>query len=275
MRVWGVTASAGVLFLLAMPTYSAATVVQDASCPPPREAVFGPFQGDAGNARLAQTFTVQNSGRLTSGQFDLFKSSGSTGDYVMQILELDASGTPTNTVLASTTIPNSTVPSDFSVITGEFTDPIPVTAGQEYALVLTRPGSTQLAAGERFGDCPGSFFFSTSQTGPFAVDDPDGDLVFATFVDVDDDPPETTITKGPKPKTRNRNATLEFVSDEPGSSLECSLDGQSAFRPCSSPLTVRVRRGKHTFQVQATDAAGNVDSTPATYDWKVKRKRKK
>jgi hypothetical protein len=38
---------------------------------------------------------------------------------------------------------------------------------------------------------------------------------------------------------------------------------------------VTVKRGKHTFSVRATDQAGNVDATPATDTWKVKRKKRK
>jgi Beta-propeller repeat len=91
----------------------------------------------------------------------------------------------------------------------------------------------------------------------------------------DTDPPETLITKGPKRKTKRRNASFGFISTEPGSSFECSLDGKATFKPCASPLELRVKRGKHSFQVQATDPAGNVDATPATDDWKVKKKRKK
>jgi hypothetical protein len=35
-----------------------------------------------------------------------------------------------------------------------------------------------------------------------------------------------------------------------------------------------VKKGKHTFQVQAIDQAGNL-SSPATDTWKRKKKRKK
>jgi hypothetical protein len=35
-----------------------------------------------------------------------------------------------------------------------------------------------------------------------------------------------------------------------------------------------VRKGKHHFEVQAVDGAGNVGS-PASDDWKVKKKKKK
>ena len=46
--------------------------------------------------------------------------------------------------------------------------------------------------------------------------------------------------------------------------------------PCSSPKTYKkLRRGKHTFQVQATNPAGKSDATPATATWKVKKKVKR
>jgi hypothetical protein len=89
--------------------------------------------------------------------------------------------------------------------------------------------------------------------------------------------PETQITKGPKDKVKAKKkkakATFEFSSSEPGVSFECSLDGQP-FVPCVSPDTVKVRKGKHTFSVRARDAAGNVDASPASDGWKVKKKKK-
>jgi CSLREA domain-containing protein len=94
----------------------------------------------------------------------------------------------------------------------------------------------------------------------------------------DDDPPETTITKAPKDKLKVRKTatvTYEFRSDEAGSSFRCELDGK-AVAPCASPLTLKgLKKGTHSFEVAAVDAAGNVDSTPATDTFKVKRKPKR
>jgi hypothetical protein len=87
--------------------------------------------------------------------------------------------------------------------------------------------------------------------------------------------PDTQITKGPAAKTKNRQAGFDFTSTEPGSTFNCAVDGQQAFRPCTSPTAFKVARGTHTFSVQATDAAGNVDPTPATYTWKVRKKKPK
>jgi len=91
-------------------------------------------------------------------------------------------------------------------------------------------------------------------------------------------PPETAIDQAPKDKLKAKKktakATYEFSSDESGSSFECSLDGE-AFAPCTSPLTEKVKKGKHTFEVRARDATGNVDQTPAEDSFKVKKKRRK
>ena len=87
-------------------------------------------------------------------------------------------------------------------------------------------------------------------------------------------PPDTQITKRPKDKTKKKTATFEFTATEP-STFQCLLDNKQTFKPCTSPTTVRVKKGKHNFAVFATDAAGNVDGSPATDDWKVKKKKRR
>ena len=87
-------------------------------------------------------------------------------------------------------------------------------------------------------------------------------------------PPDTEITEGPKPQTHGKKTTFEFTSTTPNSSFECNLDG-TGFLPCTSPHKVRVKKGKHAFQVRATDPIGQVDPVPAQADWKVKPKRHK
>ena len=89
----------------------------------------------------------------------------------------------------------------------------------------------------------------------------------------DTSPPDTTITKGPRPRTKKKTASFEFSSTEPGSTLVCKLDDGPS-EPCTSPHDVKVKKGRHHFEVRATDAAGNVDPTPATQDWKVKKKKR-
>ena len=86
---------------------------------------------------------------------------------------------------------------------------------------------------------------------------------------VDTVAPDTTITSGPAAQGNSPDASFSFTSSEPGSSFACSLDG-GAFAACSSPATYTgLADGSHTFAVQATDAAGNVDATPAGYAWSI------
>ncbi len=90
----------------------------------------------------------------------------------------------------------------------------------------------------------------------------------------DTTPPETTIDKGPKQKSKSKKATFKFSSDDPAATFSCAVDKKPA-APCTSPLKLkRLKKGKHKLTVVATDAAGNADATPATYKWKVKKKRK-
>jgi hypothetical protein len=62
--------------------------------------------------------------------------------------------------------------------------------------------------------------------------------------------------------------TIAFKSTEAGH-FTCSLD-RAPGRRCSSPLTLRVRRGAHRFQVFATDESANADPIPDTVAWRVK-----
>ena len=90
--------------------------------------------------------------------------------------------------------------------------------------------------------------------------------------------PTATITGWPKEKVKSykkrAKATFTFTSDDPGATFNCILDGKQEFRACTSPLTVTVKKGKHTFSVTATDAGGNSGAAAAD-NWKVKRKKKK
>jgi hypothetical protein len=89
------------------------------------------------------------------------------------------------------------------------------------------------------------------------------------FIPLDSDPPETTITKGPRRETRKRRAKLRFLADEPGSTFLCKRDKQG-FAPCTSPVRYKkLSRRNHKFKVRAIDPAGNADPTPAKRKWTV------
>lgn len=84
----------------------------------------------------------------------------------------------------------------------------------------------------------------------------------------DTTPPDTTITSGPSGTVTSTSASFSFAASEPAS-FACSLDG-AAFVACSAPAAYSgLAAGSHSFQVRATDAAGNVDPTPASATWTV------
>ena len=81
---------------------------------------------------------------------------------------------------------------------------------------------------------------------------------------VDTTPPETTIDSGPTGTVSASSVSFAFSSSEAGGTFECKLDG-AAHSACTSPKDyTNLSNGSHTFEVRATDAAGNTDATPAT-----------
>jgi large repetitive protein len=86
---------------------------------------------------------------------------------------------------------------------------------------------------------------------------------------VDVTPPDTSILSGPPNPTSSQDATISFSSTESAVTYECKLD-TAAFVACTSPKAYsNLSQAPHTVQVRATDAAGNVDATPATYSWTI------
>jgi|GEM_PF-1303027 len=86
--------------------------------------------------------------------------------------------------------------------------------------------------------------------------------------------PQTLLGKHPpkKIKTAKKKVKVKFTfsTSTSGASFKCKLD-KGAFAPCSSPKTYKVKLGKHRFSVAAM-AAGQTDSTPASFSFKVVKK---
>jgi uncharacterized delta-60 repeat protein len=179
---------------------------------------------------------------------------------------------------------------DTSIVAGPAAGATIADSTPSFGFSATEAGSTfECRLGGAFGPCSGPgathtparladgrHSFQVRATDPAGNTDPTP-ATRAFTVDTtgdsgaDTDPPETAITKAPKRKTKKRKAKLEFSSDEAGSTFECALD-RKPFAACTSPFKKKVKRKKHSFRVRATDAAGNVDPTPAHHKWKVKRR---
>src|SRR4051795_5616827 len=86
---------------------------------------------------------------------------------------------------------------------------------------------------------------------------------------VDTTAPQTTLTQDPGATTSATSAGFGFESDESGARFECRLPA-GAWTACDAPaLYSSLAPGAHTFAVRAVDAAGNVDTTPATHGWTI------
>ncbi len=85
-------------------------------------------------------------------------------------------------------------------------------------------------------------------------------------------PPDTSITGQPPAFSGSASATFTFTGTDTGTgvaSFEASLDG-GAFVASTSPVNLSaLAAGSHTFQVRAVDQVGNVDPTPASYNWTI------
>ena len=99
------------------------------------------------------------------------------------------------------------------------------------------------------------------------------DATPATFAwTVDTVAPNTQITAQPPDPDTNASPTFSYTSTEGSSTFEVRVDGgawTSTGATGSVVVAPPLGNGLHTFDVRATDAAGNVDASPATYSWTV------
>jgi hypothetical protein len=86
--------------------------------------------------------------------------------------------------------------------------------------------------------------------------------------------PRTRFSAHPRKVLRTRRrrvkAVFRFASNEPGSQFTCRVDG-GLVHFCPERLARRFAVGRHVMRAMAVDAAGNVDKTPATFRFQVRR----
>ena len=85
---------------------------------------------------------------------------------------------------------------------------------------------------------------------------------------VDVTPPDAGIDSSPSSPTASTNANFTYQSTEANSTFTCALDAATP-ASCGSSFSQTVANGVHTFNVWATDEAGNQSTSPATYTWTV------
>ena len=166
-------ALAAPLGYLAAPEPALAARQQTATCNPPPSSTGNATLVLSGDDRLAQTFVPELGGKLSR---------------VVQIAEVNAAGTPTNRILATTTVPSTTLPvNTAALVAAKFRrrGAAKVVAGTPYAIVVQRQGAANLFLPLRTDDpCPeGAVFKSLSKTDPFEAEcNGTFDLPFTAFV---------------------------------------------------------------------------------------------
>jgi hypothetical protein len=202
-------------------------------------------------------------------------SSLAEGSHTFEVKATDAAGNTDATPASrswtvDTTAPGTTVDSGPG-------DPTNAT-GASFAFSSSEAGSSFECSmdGSPFVTCSSPAVYSSLSEGSHTFDvkatDSVGntDATPASFAwTVDTSAPDTTIDSGPADPTTDTDATFAFSSSEAGSTFECSLDG-SPFVSCSSPeVLTALAPGSHTFEVRATDPAGNTDQSPASHAWTI------
>ena len=142
------------------------------------------------------------------------------------------------------------------LVTSDTTDSEPPSPG---GTITTEPSSTDTPAPDA----------SSAETPP--VEPPPAGTAAAEAAPVgtprslnpsrDSTPPDTAIASAVVDGSR---ATFTFTSTEAHSVFHCRID-RAAFARCSSPAVYKgLAVGSHTFAVRASDAAANVDPSPAS-----------
>lgn len=93
-------------------------------------------------------------------------------------------------------------------------------------------------------------------------------------------PPNTVLGTHPKPNVKIRKAKAKarakvkfaFSATIAGSTFQCKLD-KKPFMPCASPKFFKVKPGRHKFSVRAVGPGGALDPTPASFSFKVVKKK--
>ena len=236
-------------------------------------------------------FTASESGstfqcQLDSGAWASCTSPWTTttladGPHSVAVRATDAAGnvdaTPATrafTVNTATTPPPDTTAPDTTIgsgPTGPTNDTTPT-----FAFTASESGSTfqcQLDSGS-WASCTspwtttalGNGAHSVSVRATDAAGNTDASPATRSFT-LDTSAPNTTIDSAPPALSPGSSATASFSASESGATFECRLDG-GAWAACTSPKTYTgLSLAQHTVDVRATDAAGNVDASPATATW--------
>jgi hypothetical protein len=217
------------------------------------------------------------------GNTDTSSSALANGPHTFRVQATDAAGNSaiaTQTFDIDATPPSVSIDSGPSGITSDQT-PTFTFSGDDTAGPTTfqcsidrGPAAFRGCSGPGNSDTPSSPLGDGSYTFRVQATDAAGNSVVATRPFTVQGPPpaapDTSITKGPKKKTRKRQPRFKFTASQAGSSFQCKLD-KRPFAPCSSPFVPpnKLSFGKHVLRVMAVGPTGVADPAPAVKKFKV------
>ncbi|MGH3340382.1 MAG: hypothetical protein ACRDPL_16355, partial [Propionibacteriaceae bacterium] len=173
------------------------------------------------------------------------------------------------TIVVDGTAPETTIDSGPPVVTNSTSASFSFSSsetGSTFQCSLDGAAYTACTSPESYTVGAGAHTFEVRATDPAGNTDESADSHTWT---VDVSAPQTTINSGPPAAANATSASFMFSSNEAGSSFQCSLDG-AAYTACTSPESyTALGAGTHTFEVRATDPAGNTDATPDSHNWTV------
>jgi len=226
---------------------------------------------------VAQTFTAGASGPLDAVDLHLGQPETMSAVITVEIRPVDGAGAPTNEVLATSTIPASSVPNPAAFVRATFAAPTDVVAGTQYALVAYTAGRyTFSASAEGVDSYAAGAAFLSHETPPvsWVRVEPAVDLAFRTFV-TSNAPPVAmadsynmvggaTLTvpasSGVLANDTDTDAgttlTAQQVSPTSRGALVLNADGSFQYTPSEDTV------GADTFTYRAYD--GTAYSNPAT-----------
>lgn len=245
-----------------------------------------PTAGDAGTVQFrictsSAGVGVQCSGLITSGSSSSVSSGSSAtwapaslsdGTYNWQARSQDTAGnvsgwSATRSFTYDATPPDTTIdanpPSQSNSAAASFS--FSSTESGSFSCSLDGAAFTPCTSAQSYtGLSEASHTFSVKATDAAGNTDPSP----ATYTwTVDLTAPDTTIGPTMPPAVNpSSSATFDLGATE-SSTFECNLDG-GGWSACTTPKTyTSLSEANHTFQVRATDSAGNVDATPASRTW--------
>jgi hypothetical protein len=244
----------------------------------------------SGSGAATTYYTTDGSIPTTASPQGTSVSLTSDGSYTIKYFSVDNVGNSESPVTAGTVINiDKTNPTSATL------DPLPaaIRNGQVLTGAATDGGPSGIASISYYycagPPCTPSTLIGSSSTGPsysvtWSSQPADGDYeVLARASDnagntldsakrtvtVDNTAPNTSITASPSDPSNDPNPSFSFSSSEGGSSFQCQLDA-GGWSACTSPKSHSgLSAGSHTFEVRATDAAGNTDASPASYPWTI------